>query len=191
VSSYTPTLGTLLALTKARSAGPHQDFAALLVAQAVAPGLAPLANVSEEIRGVAATLPATIATRILGAESNLSATNPPANVQSVLASLPSVSMAHFSCHAQQDYNYPLSSAFILADGKLTVSDLMKLKMPEHTHFAFLSSCQSAAGDPTLPDEAIHLAGTMLYAGFKSVVATLWLVIFILSSSHVHARTSGL
>jgi CHAT domain-containing protein len=78
-----------------------------------------------------------------------------------------------SCHAQQDYSHPLNSAFLLADGKLTVSNLMKLKMPEQTYFAFLSSCQSAAGDPTLPDEAIHLAGTMLYVGFKSVVATLW------------------
>jgi CHAT domain-containing protein len=144
------------------------ESTALLVAQASAPDLSLLLNVDVEIHGVAEALPPTT-THILGTDSSAQ----PATVNSVLAVLPGASILHLSCHAQQDYSYPLHSAFLLANGKLTVSDLMKLKMPEQTYFAFLSSCQSAAGDPTLPDEAIHLAGTMLYVGFKSVVATLW------------------
>jgi CHAT domain-containing protein len=149
----------------------REETTALLVAQASASDLPLLSNVDIEIRRVAEALPSTTITHILGTDSSAQ----PANVESVLEALPGISMLHLSCHAQQDYSHPLSSAFLLADGKLTVSDLMKLKMPDHTYFAFLSSCQSAAGDPTLPDEAIHLAGTMLYAGFKSVVATLWFV----------------
>jgi hypothetical protein len=35
-----------------------------------------------------------------------------------------------------------------------------------------------------PDQAIHLAAAMLFAGFKSVIATMWLVIMMcLSLGH--------
>jgi CHAT domain-containing protein len=176
-----------LALTKSPYTVPREDTAALLVAQASAPDLPTLSNVDVEIRRVVEALPQTTTTHILGTDSSAQ----PANVESILAALPDASILHLSCHAQQDYSHPLSSAFFLADGKLTLSSLMKLKMPEHTYFAFLSSCQSAAGDPTLPDEAIHLAGTMLYAGFKSVVATLWLVVVILLNSQTHLQRLGL
>ncbi|KIM78748.1 hypothetical protein PILCRDRAFT_10966 [Piloderma croceum F 1598] len=39
--------------------------------------------------------------------------------------------------------------------------------------AFLSACETAMGNENLPDEAIHLGATLLYAGFQGVVATLW------------------
>jgi hypothetical protein len=29
------------------------------------------------------------------------------------------------------------------------------------------------GDENIPDEALHLAATLLFAGFQSVVATMW------------------
>ncbi|EIN08685.1 hypothetical protein PUNSTDRAFT_120903 [Punctularia strigosozonata HHB-11173 SS5] len=34
-------------------------------------------------------------------------------------------------------------------------------------FTFLSACESAAGDEGLPDEIVHLTGSMLFAGLKS------------------------
>jgi CHAT domain-containing protein len=39
--------------------------------------------------------------------------------------------------------------------------------------AFLSACETAKGDKTIPDEAMHLAATLLFAGFRGVVATMW------------------
>jgi CHAT domain-containing protein len=39
--------------------------------------------------------------------------------------------------------------------------------------AFLSACQTAMGDETTPDEMMHLAAALLFAGFRSVVATMW------------------
>jgi CHAT domain-containing protein len=40
-------------------------------------------------------------------------------------------------------------------------------------FAFLSACETAKGDHDYADEAVHLAASMLFAGFKSVIATMW------------------
>ena len=40
--------------------------------------------------------------------------------------------------------------------------------------AFLSACDTAAGDTDgTPDEVIHLASTLQFIGFKSVIGMLW------------------
>jgi CHAT domain-containing protein len=39
--------------------------------------------------------------------------------------------------------------------------------------AFLSACETAKGDEKSPDEAMHLAATMIFAGFRGVIATMW------------------
>jgi CHAT domain-containing protein len=44
---------------------------------------------------------------------------------------------------------------------------------KHAFVAFLSACETAKGDRTYADEVVHLAATMLFAGFKSVIATMW------------------
>lgn len=41
--------------------------------------------------------------------------------------------------------------------------------------AVLSACETAKGDSTQPDQAVHLAAAMLFTGFSSVIATLWRV----------------
>ncbi len=38
---------------------------------------------------------------------------------------------------------------------------------------FLSACHTAAAGEFLPDESIHLAGALQFAGFRSVVGTMW------------------
>jgi len=41
--------------------------------------------------------------------------------------------------------------------------------------ASLSACETAVGDPTVPDEVVHLAGGLQFAGVKSIIGTFWTV----------------
>ncbi|KAG1759149.1 hypothetical protein EDD22DRAFT_782939, partial [Suillus occidentalis] len=42
-------------------------------------------------------------------------------------------------------------------------------------FAFLSACYATVGNNSSPDEAIHLAAVMQFAGFRSVIGSMWTV----------------
>jgi CHAT domain-containing protein len=90
----------------------------------------------------------------------------------VLKHIQSASVLHLACHGSQNATDALQSGFTLDDGLLTVSKLMELELP-NAFLAVLSACETAKGDATQPDQAVHLAASMLFAGFKSVVATMW------------------
>jgi CHAT domain-containing protein len=94
-------------------------------------------------------------------------------VPEVLACLqdPTIRILHLACHGAQKPD-PLASAFIFRDGDLSIQELMKLEL-KHASMAFLSACQTAKGDENQPDQAVHLAASLLFCGFKSVVATMW------------------
>lgn len=92
--------------------------------------------------------------------------------EDVLRLIPGHSILHLACHGHQDSLHPLDSGFVMQDGMLTLSKLLALDLP-NAFMAFLSACETAKGDRTQPDQAIHLAATMLFAGFKSVVGTMW------------------
>jgi CHAT domain-containing protein len=97
----------------------------------------------------------------------------PVSTDKILSHLATASIAHFACHGQQDTQNPLESALILDHGQnLKVSRIMEQPMPGAS-LAFLSACETALGDEKLPDEAIHLAASMLFAGFRGAVATMW------------------
>jgi CHAT domain-containing protein len=96
----------------------------------------------------------------------------PTSIEKVLSHLSSVSIAHFACHGMQNLESPLDSALLLGDGDLKVSRIMKLSMP-NASLVYLSACQTAMGDKEIPDEAMHIAATMLFAGFHGVVGTMW------------------
>jgi CHAT domain-containing protein len=98
----------------------------------------------------------------------------PASVGRVLSLLPDASFVHFACHGLQDLVDPLESALLLGDGDLKVSKIMQNSI-QNASLAFLSACETAKGDEKIPDEAMHLAGTMLFAGFRGVVGTMWSV----------------
>lgn len=67
---------------------------------------------------------------------------------------------------------PTKSALILEDGHLTLEEIVRLNLP-NAEFAFLSACQTTTGDERLSEEAVHLAGAMLLAGYRGLVATMW------------------
>jgi CHAT domain-containing protein len=100
------------------------------------------------------------------------ATNADTTVENILSCLPSISFAHFACHGSQNITNPLNSALILGDRDLKVSEIMQSHIP-NASLAFLSACETAKGDENIPDEAMHLASAMLFAGYRGVVGTMW------------------
>jgi CHAT domain-containing protein len=126
----------------------------------------PLPFTEEELHCIEKRVPSNSLIK-LGVEGN------PATVQNVLYHLPSSNIVHFACHGQRDANYPLETSLILHGGtELKIKDFMKQLTP-NASLAFLSACDTAVGADQLADEAIHLAASLLFAGFRGVVATTW------------------
>ena len=96
----------------------------------------------------------------------------PATVNKVVSHLSSASIVHFACHGEQDKKNPLESSLILEDGRLEISRIMQESIP-NASLAFLCACETAMGHEDLPDEAMHIGATLLFAGFRGVVATMW------------------
>jgi CHAT domain-containing protein len=92
--------------------------------------------------------------------------------QDVIAALQTANVVHLACHGVQQDTEPHQSHFCLSDGTLSVAEVMEIDL-KHAFFAFLSACETAKGARQHADEVVHLAATMLFAGFKSVVATMW------------------
>ncbi|KAF8501303.1 CHAT domain-containing protein [Gautieria morchelliformis] len=156
VSSYTPTITTLL------SDVPISDpFKMMVVIEPNTPGQSGLPYTVQELQRIESHVP----------EKDLIKFNS-ANVDEVISSLPTISIAHFACHGQQHPENPLESSLMLHDGPLKVSQIMMQPTP-NAQLAFLGACQTAMGDKALPNEVIHLASTLLFAGFQGVIATMW------------------
>ncbi|KAF8752036.1 TPR-like protein [Rhizoctonia solani] len=98
-----------------------------------------------------------------------------ATTMTVLNAMEQHDWVHLACHAHQSVQDPTESGFFLHDGILDLA-LINRRSFKDKGLAFLSACQTATGDETLPDEAIHLASGMLMAGYRSVIATMWSVV---------------
>ena len=95
-----------------------------------------------------------------------------ATVNAISSALDLCSWVHFACHGSQDPKLGMKSAFSVHDGQLELSAIAAKKL-SHGQFAFLSACQAASGLKDLPGEAMHLAAGLQFAGFPSVIATMW------------------
>ena len=81
---------------------------------------------------------------------------------------------HLACNTSQDTRNPLKSAFLLHDGRLELTEIIKQNASSsQCKLAFLPAFQTSAGDEKLSEEASHLAAGMLVAGYQGVVATMW------------------
>jgi CHAT domain-containing protein len=171
VSSYTPTLA---ALVRAQQDAPivHIPISKFVVIAAERPQdqtLSTLWNVKEEISRVVES--AETARMSVDKALCMSAS---ASTTEVGDQPQSAEFIHVACHGIQDPKAPLKSRFCVSDGNVSVQELMNLRL-KNAFLAFLSACETAKGDQKQPDQAIHLAATMLFVGFKSVIATLWYV----------------
>jgi CHAT domain-containing protein len=172
VVSYTPTIGSLLA-SRAESNYLRRERLRLLLAAAPNPFTSvPLPEAQKEADAISLIVPTHL---IISTPPDESLNTGPvwvSTAEEVLRLMPEATILHLACHGVQNAKEPLKSGFIMHDKMMKVADLMRLKLP-NARLAFLSACETAQGDMEQPDEALHLAATMLYAGFKSVIGTMW------------------
>jgi CHAT domain-containing protein len=176
VSSYIPTLHSLIKARSTWNPIPRHEMAGLIICEdspnSSAANYLPEAGkevrlVRECFESVHAQVLNTMSTRTTRAELLSLLENTPAHV------------LHLACHGIQDGD-PLNSAIMLHDGQLTIEDIMRLSFPQAT-LAYLSACQTAKGVENAPDQAVHIAASMLFCGFRSVIGTLWCVVAFVTS----------
>ncbi|KAF7341371.1 hypothetical protein MVEN_01873600 [Mycena venus] len=166
ISSYTPSLAVLIQGFRPRSQS-QKPFQVLAVAQPSAQGQTYLPGTQAEI--------ASIQRHATGKVPALRLDGYMATVDNVQAGMRDSSWVHFACHGVQNASDPTESALLLAgNSRMTLSNITKLSLPE-ADFAFLSACQTATGDEVLQEEAVHLAGGILAAGYRGVIATMWTI----------------
>ncbi|CAE7074056.1 unnamed protein product [Rhizoctonia solani] len=170
ISSYTPTLTALLATTPSTL---NRDSRVLAIGQAVTPGHKPLVGTIPELGYVKS--------RVEGRVEYSQLVDAQATPSTVLDAMEQHDWVHLACHAHQNVNDPTKSGFFLhgdTAGTKATLDLTAINRRSFKNkgLAFLSACQTATGDETLPDEAVHLASGMLMAGYSSVIATMWSVV---------------
>lgn len=87
-----------------------------------------------------------------------------------------VQVIHSSHHARSRLDNPLESALILADGCITLSQLLtpSWRTPQLEDI-FLSCCETGLGVAEITDDILTLSTGFLCAGAKSVISTLWAV----------------
>jgi CHAT domain-containing protein len=169
VSSYTPTIRTLIDARRARAAanvpGQAGSERVLVVAMPHTPGAGDLPGAEAE---------ADLLRQRFGDRAIVLAGHG-ATHEAVTRALPEAAWAHFACHGHSDLASPSNSCLLLDDHEqrpLTVTDVARLRLDD-ADLAFLSACSTASPSGRLPDEAIHLASAFQLAGYRHVIGTLW------------------
>lgn len=87
-----------------------------------------------------------------------------------------VQVIHSSHHAEFRLDNPLESVLKLADGHITLGQLMTpgWRLPD-LFDVFLSCCETGLGLPEITDDSLTLSTGFLCAGARSVISTLWSV----------------
>ncbi|WP_416981882.1 CHAT domain-containing protein [Streptomyces sp. T028] len=161
VSSYTPTVETLLRLRRARRGRPATESPALL--PVAVPGEPALPYADDEVRAVAARLGRHASPPLLG---------PSATAGEVLRRLPLHDWVHFVCHGLHRPVDASQGGLRLYDRTLTVLELARARA-RPGGLAYLSVCWGAQGHRELPGEAVHPAAALLISGYEHVVSAGW------------------
>lgn len=162
--SYAPSARVLNAARRALESLPGHTLTLAGVGDPQ-PATAPLPYSALEIAGIA-SLFAPSARQVLLEER---ATSP-----ALLQELPRARYAHLACHGEADLEEPLESRLHLADGPLSLRDVLAQGRLAETRLVALSACQTALIEfRRLPDEALGLPAGFLQNGAPCVVASLW------------------
>lgn len=183
VSSYAPSLSSLL--VKQVKETPSNILA---VIQSNTPGLTRLPQAAAELHQLsAAAQDGNISLTTLADGNALRDT-----VKTQLA-VSKYNIVHFACHGHHDAQNPLQSSLHLHDGSLQLGEIMDIgsqprilpvsgynpgtpSIERSDRLVFLNACQTARGDPKLPDQVLNLAGVFLFGGgFRGAIATMWAI----------------
>ncbi|KAG2070866.1 hypothetical protein BDR04DRAFT_1155112 [Suillus decipiens] len=166
ISSYTPTLATLIRARKQVSRhASSQHFVAIGQGNPVE---------GRELKCVAPEL-AIVAEHLKPVVSSFtSLEDSHATVQGALDALNHNQWLHLACHGMPNRTQPFESSFAMRDGPLMIKDIIRTNW-QNPEFAFLSACHTTVGDEESPDESIHLAAAMQFCGFRSVIGSRWSV----------------
>ncbi|KIK39487.1 hypothetical protein CY34DRAFT_328663 [Suillus luteus UH-Slu-Lm8-n1] len=169
ISSYTPSLTALMRARRSHARSLSVPFAA--IGQNCPAGHSSestLEFVEPELELVRSLLPNLLTV------SFTKITSVDATKSRALCAMQDHTWLHFACHGTQNHWEPFMSAFLMRDQPLSLLDITQTDLSRH-EVAFLSACDTAVGDSSTPDEVIHLATGLQFAGVKSVVGTLWKV----------------
>ena len=165
ISSYTPTLRALVGRVPHLAEVRQQQQGLFMISQPDTPNLARIPKTKSEVQAIQ-RLTKDCGFPVLCLEGAA------ATVDQVIKNMETHSSIHFACHASQNTSDPLKSGFALQDGYLELSTIIQKRLAA-ADLAFLSACQTSAGDEKLSEEAVHLAAGMLAAGYRGAVATMW------------------
>jgi hypothetical protein len=156
VSSYTPTISSLLGARKEYKPVKKEDVKALVVAvpRSFSSLWGELVSTTEEVRTVKAALPKGSLVPIPGTIDSEDGDIGGVTASALLDKLPEATILHLACHGRQDPDNALNSGFVMSDEILTIERLMHVPLPQ-AFMAFLSACETAKGDEVSADTPIN------------------------------------
>ena len=175
ISSYTPTIKSLAYARRKASEQRRLGNNVLIVGNSLGTSRTPGKGVLTEVRAETEAIEK-IAKGAIGTACTIP--HPPFK-KTVLDSLSSCNIAHFSCHGVTDPRNPCKSHLLLAGPGVTETDPLRIKELSNRNLdrsmlAYLSACHTANyTSETLLDESIHIASGFQLAGFPHVIGTLW------------------
>ena len=158
ITSYTQTISALI---ESRKPGPLPEMfdkpSLLLVAQPeTLPGAWGEIGVVQSVGTPVTTLVSEMATP-----------------ETVLEGLRDHRFAHFVCHGLLETGKPFDASLELHGDNLTLLDIVRLQLPA-AELVFLSADHTAElTEGSIADEGLHLAASMQFCGFRSVIGTMW------------------
>ncbi|MEH0516902.1 CHAT domain-containing protein [Streptomyces sp. B21-079] len=163
VSSYVPSLGSLLYARSRPAPRPGRASLVTVAVDAAGPAYPHLAALGEEL-AAAGEMP--------GPREELR--DAAATPQAVLAALRAHTHAHLACHGVRNPADPSRSRLLLHGGELTLRELAAERLPD-AEFAYLSACHSAAPGEELADEVVSVASAFQLCGYRHVIGSMWTV----------------
>ena len=165
ISSYIPNVRALTERINSPQVLDKRKTAFFMISQPAAPNLPHIPGTTKEVLAIMRIFK-NHNVRFLCLEGEA------ATVDQGITNMETHSCIHFACHAHQNTQEPLKSRFMLHDGGLELSEIIKRRLVG-ANLAYLSGCQTSMGDEKLSEEAIHLAAGMLATGYRGVIATMW------------------
>ena len=98
---------------------------------------------------------------------------PTASINDAVAALQTPGVVHLNCHGVGRLDRPLDSAVLLANGSLTLEQILRERL--QADLVVLSACETATLGTQLPDEVVGLPAGFLQAGVGACIGSLWAV----------------